>query len=439
MKLILSKNQWQFIGMKTGWLKLKIKANSQKRNNVKISKLIWNYIGFKTGWLKEKYPYVYQSTMNVFAVNTTNITDEQIRDAIYKSIPTGRAINFNLISADNYILNQDAVKNVLTESFTNLINRDEAKDFKDLIARYIANNKTMNVGAYVSQEQNEYMLTPTFNYDALTHFKIPFTRYIEDKGTRIRERESANQPTLNAIPQMQNQHPKVQEDIIHILQEMMAIANAAGILSARGKVIIESVGNRTTNWDTGYNFKISGDESDYLRNILGIFTQISNENFANTKSKKHYHLTKREEVSKLMGNLGLGAEFDNAVAKIKNIEADFDLKTKVEELGMLKESLQNPETAKSLKGLESIKAREKEYQENLKILKQQSQEIIIDLSALQDKVFNHIYNALIQQHQFKIEQEHIDKKEIKHAMATAFTYGSPITEAEIDNLVDIAI
>ena len=125
--------------------------------------------------------------------------------------------------------------------------------------------------------------------------------------------------------------------------------------------------------------------------------------------------------------------------KIKNIEADFDLKTKVEELGMLKESLQKPETAKSLKGLESIKAREKEYQENLKILKQQSKEILIDLSTLQDKVFNHIYNALIQQYQFKIEQEHIDKNKIKHAMATSFTHGSPITETEIDNLVDIAI
>ena len=261
-----------------------VKRGSKK--TLKISNITWSYIGVKTGWLKESHPCVFTSR-RICSADISGVTDQQIHSAVRKAIYLPNNPNFHLVTLARTALPIDECKDVLADAFMDVMSRSDSASLKDLVSRYVSSGRDMNIGVALGIEsgRDKLMLIPIFNQNALTQFKIPFTRHIQSRNFMIidanKEEKRKERPvTLNTLP-VSLLEDKSKTDIIYVLQEVLDMANAAGILSSEGKVRVESTGHRLTNWDTGYTFEISGHDKNYLKDILEMFTQITNEDKQN--------------------------------------------------------------------------------------------------------------------------------------------------------------
>lgn len=112
------------------------------------------------------------------------------------------------------------------------------------------------------------------------------------------------------------------------LEEFILRVRGANRILNHATLKIESIGNRITNWATGYNLEILGGDKQDVVNDLSWFTGISNEDMSNRYRKTGFNLTKKREVETLMATMGLKDIYYQTLETIKTHEDVHELKQK---------------------------------------------------------------------------------------------------------------
>tara|TARA_R110000824_G_scaffold148242_2_gene317796 strand:+ start:82 stop:774 length:693 start_codon:yes stop_codon:yes gene_type:complete len=158
------------------------------------------------------------------------------------------------------------------------------------------------IGVEAEKTGKAIRLIPSINGTSLAHLKAEFTFYIELLG----QIALANHLTFAKAKNAEG-------------NELLSIMADDATLK------IESIGARTTNWDTGYNLIISNIDPDEAKEIIEASIRIKGE--SKYSSTNGYALTTRQDVKRFCELTGNADLFNRLVAEVKEYECQHDLKS----------------------------------------------------------------------------------------------------------------
>lgn len=158
------------------------------------------------------------------------------------------------------------------------------------------------IGVEAQKTGKTIRLAPSINGTSLAHLKAEFTFQIETLG------EIA---LVNHVNFVKAENVDSDNDLLPLL------ADAATIK-------VESVGARTTNWDTGYSLILTGVDPDEAKAILQASMRLQGE--AKYDAASGYRLTTRRDVQRFCELTGNADRFNRMVAKVKTHENQHDLR-----------------------------------------------------------------------------------------------------------------
>ena len=298
---------------------MKLAKTASGKQTIKMSKWEWKVIGMKLGVIPTLCSEA-KKAQNKFT-KTSQVNNDidagKVRDTLASSISFSYPNSFLLKTQNGEeIENLTDVENAILKAFMFIYERD--RDFKSKVNAYIKAGRDFKLGVFYTKEGNKNYLVPSFDGFGLTNIKSEFTSMIPYAINPPKKERSVSFGDVD-IKGISN------------IEELLLMVNAAGFVVANGRVDIGSIGVRKTNWDTAYNFHISGVPAPVLKQILTWFTDISNKDIRNlvmTNTKETFDLTQVKEVHALMSRLGLSKEFISAVKEIKDWEDKKGLKVK---------------------------------------------------------------------------------------------------------------
>ena len=358
---------------------MKIIKRANRKYSLKISSFEWELMGLKNKWLPTICANIITSQNELIKIAQVDV-DIDIENAIKNSI----VFDYNkfALKQEDETVNEVIAREAITNAFIKIAQREES--FANKIKAYVNANRKFKLGVYFSKDNDKTYLVPTFDGIGISELKSEFSSYIPY--------EIAPPPFTKHID-----YGEVTIKGADDIEDVLLMVNAAGFVTQNGQVNIGTIGSRKTNWDTSYNFHVSGVSARILQELLTWFTDISNEDIRNivrTERKETFDLTQAKEVHALMSRLGLTKLFYDTVRKIKDFEEKKGLKRKHQRLKHIPDNKKNTliET--------------------------------IDLSQYRDQIFTFLLNKITSNPRYMDMINRAGIRDIQEAVDLAFSMGS---------------